>query len=262
MEILNNFRNIILGLFLLFSNPNMYGEIYDLARIDTVRIAYSHLGGYAIYRSVACYVLHNCNYEVQTEEYNVQEVPKTIHKEAVTRLLNNCNQYALEDCCNYLKITKKDYSNYKKILKDSICDYIPFFQDSLKDEYELTEDYYLSLSCNDIIRIIESSNDLFTYYKPQLKIELVNADHEIISIEPQWYFEGTAWNVKFCSKIMYIDFEHIISFLKEIQLKEEYYHFAERFYLLFQIANNVSQRITGKSSQITGDGSSASERLL
>jgi negative regulator of genetic competence, sporulation and motility len=61
---------------------------------------------------------------------------------------------------------------------------------------------------------------------------------------------------------MYIDFEHIISFLKEIQLKEEYYHFAERFYLLFQIANNVSQRITGKSSQITGDGSSASERLL
>lgn len=238
MEILNNHRYIILGLFLLILNLNMYGVIYDKTRIDTVRITYSHFGGYAMYRSVVCYAFHNNIYELQTRECNVQDVPKIIRKETVTGLLNYCNQYSLGDRCNYLEITKEDYSNYISILKDSLNDYMVYFQDSLKNEYELAEEYYLLLSCNDIIRIIESSNNMFAYYKPRLKIELVNADHEIISIEPQWYFKGTAWKVKFNGKEKYIDYKYVMSFLKEIQLKEEYYLFAERFYLLFQIADS------------------------
>ena len=239
MVIFNYLRYNMLGLFILFVNTNIYGTIYLQSKIDTVRITFSHMGGYAVYLATACYVYQNNVYQlqtVQTDKFDDQQIPKIIRKEVVTKLLNDCIQNSTEDRCRYITITKDDYLNFIKVLNDSLLNYIPFLQNIEKEQYKLEEDYFLSLNCNDIINIIESPNNLFAYFSSPLKIELLNNKGEGIIIEPQWYFKGTAWKLKCSScKEAYVGYNYIMSFLRDIQI-DKYAYFSDRFYLLFQIA--------------------------
>ena len=59
MVIFNYLRYNMLGLFILFVNTNIYGTINLQSKIDTVRITFSHMGGYAVYLATACYVYQN-----------------------------------------------------------------------------------------------------------------------------------------------------------------------------------------------------------
>ena len=111
-----------------------------------------------------------------------------------------------------------------------------------KDQYELEENAFLSLRCSEIITIIESPYHMFAHYKPLLKIDLISKDAGKITIEPQWYFDGTAWMVLTHGKKKYVANEYLISFLKDIQYNK-YVYLYERFYYLFQIAETlVNQR--------------------
>lgn len=239
MVIFNYLRYNMLGLFILFVNTNIYGTINLQSKIDTVRITFSHMGGYAVYLATACYVYQNNVYQlqtVQTDKFDDQQIPKIIRKEVVTKLLNDCIQNSTEDRCRYITITKDDYLNFIKVLNDSLLNYIPYLQNIEKEQYKLEEDYFLSLNCNDIINIIESPNNLFAYFSSPLKIELLNNKGEGIIIEPQWYFKGTAWKLKCSScKEAYVGYNYIMSFLRDIQI-DKYAYFSDRFYLLFQIA--------------------------
>jgi hypothetical protein len=249
MVILNNLRYYVFGLFILFVNSGIYGVAHCQSKIDTIRITFSYMGGYVPNIAMACYVYQSEVYQlqtVQTYKSDDLQLPMIICKEVVAKLLNDCSLYSTEDECDYINITKDDYFNYIKILNDSyslkyyfpLLDFPTYSQDFKKEQYELKEDEFLSLCCSDIIEIGNSHfSRLFTPSKPLIEICLVDSYGKIISIGPKGYYEGSAWVVNFQGKERYIDFECAMSFLRDIQF-DRYAYFWNRFYLLFQIAEN------------------------
>ena len=247
-------RHKALVVFILLVNICMRGFAKSQNDIDSIRVTYYYYnGGYGIYRSTACYAYHRKDYKLLLEKsHNVQNVwqlPKTISKECVSKLLNDCILYSPEDRCEFIKITKDDYSSYMKIIndKDSLENYLPFIYDFKKEQYELEEDAFLSLSSSEIVNIIESPHSstyfsLGVYFTP-ITIELISNNTGSITIEPQWYFEGTAWKVQSQDKARYVGNEYIMSFLKDIQY-DRYLFVGERFYLLFQIADSIKEKRT------------------
>jgi hypothetical protein len=121
----------------------------------------------------------------------------------------------------------------------------------------LKEETFLSLSSCEIIDIIESPYQspyhILIPQTPLLKIELISKNTGKTTIEPLWYFDGTAWKVLSHDKIKYIAYEYLMSFLKDIQF-DKYVYFEDRFYLLFQIAdvllNNQQKKDDFKMDQI------------
>ena len=252
MGFLNNLNQKVLVIFILLINTCVYGLAKGQNEIDSIRITYDyHNGGYGIFRSTACYAFHKKAYKLQLEKshnvHNAQQLPKTISKESVSKLLNDCNTYAIEDRCEFIKITKDDYSNYIKIIndKDSLDNYLPFWDDFKKEQYELEEGAFMSLSRSDIVNIIESSisptSFIGAHSKPTLIIELICNNAGSITIEPQWYFDGTPWKVLSQGKERYVGHEYVMSFLKDIQY-DKYPLFWERFYLLLQIADMIKKK--------------------
>lgn len=248
MVIFRNYRCNSLVAFVLFININMFGFTKNQPKIDTIRISFEYTAGYAIKRFVACYIYNHNKYQLQIDkslEINiVNDLPSVIKKECIEDLLTVCNLYSSEEQCDFINITKEDYSNYIKILNDSLFCYYPYLQNFKKVKYELKEDDFLLLSCNDIINIIESQHHQFLFRKPCLDItlELLSDKGKIIVIEPQWYFEGTAWRVKNSGKELYVSYEYIMSFLRTIHF-DQYVCFWERFNLLFQIAESIVEKI-------------------
>ena len=246
MGILNDLNHRVLVIIMLLVSTCMCGLAKSQNDVDSIRITFGHLDGYAIYRTTVCYAYHNKAYKLQIEKssdlHRSLQLPKTISKISVSKLLNDCEIYSTEDRCEFIKITKEDYSNYIKIIdnKDSLDSYLPFLLDFNKDQYELEENAFLSLRCSEIITIIESPCQIFAHYKPLLKIELISKNAGKITIEPQWYFDGTAWMVLSHGKKKYVANEYCISFLKDIQY-DKYVYLYERFYFLFQIAETLLQ---------------------
>ena len=231
----------MLIIIMLLVSTYVCGLANNQNNIDSIRITFGHLDGYAIYCSTACYAYHNKVYKLQIEKssnlHHTLQLPNTISKKSVSKLLNDCNLFSTEDRCEFIKITKDDYSNYIKIInnKDSLYNNFPFIFDFKKEQYELEEDAFTSLSCSEIINIIESPDHMFAHYKPLLKIELISKNAGKITIEPQWYFDGTAWKVLSHGKERFVANEYLMFFLKDIQY-DKYVCLYERFYLLFQIA--------------------------
>ncbi len=263
MAIFNIFRYITLGGLISFVNLTMYGITNYQSKIDTVRISFVQADGYAAYRSVVSYAYRHNAYQLQDIyspfQYRIKNLPRIIDKKYVTRLLNDCSQHFSEDQCDYIYITKADYSNYLKILNDSdslISNFpqLEFYPDFRKEQYELTEDDFLSLSCTDIINIIESPHQLFFANDTwAIKLELVDAKGKKIIIEPQWYFEGTAWKVKYTPKEIYVGYECVMSFLRDIHFNQ-YVFFWEKYNLLFQIAEStIIKNKDGHESIINGN---------
>ncbi len=261
MGFLNNLNQKVLVIFILLINTCVYGLAKGQNDIDSIRITYGyHNGGYGIFRSTACYAFHKKAYKLQLEKshnvHNARQLPKTISKESVSKLLNDCNTYAIEDRCEFIKITKDDYSNYIKIIndKDSLDNYLPFLDDFKKEQYELEEDAFMSLSRSDIVNIIESSisptSFIGVHSKPTLIIELICNNAGSITIEPQWYFDGTPWKVLSQGKERYVGHEYVMSFLKDIQY-DKYPLFWERFYLLLQIAESTNKGDTITEREFT-----------
>ena len=238
-------------LFVLLVNTCVCGLAKDQNDVDSIRITFTHLDGYGVYLARACYAYQNNVYKLQFENSSglprFQQFPMTISKENVSKLLNDCNLYSTEDRCEFIKITKDDYYNYIKIIndKDSFENYFPFLDNFKKDLYELEEDSFLSLSCSEIINIIESPIESPYYHKPLFKIELIGKKTGKITIRPQWYFDGTAWIVLSHGKTMYVANEYLMSFLKDIQY-DKYVYFEDRFYLLFQIADVLEKHMREK----------------
>lgn len=247
MEIFNILRYIVLGGLISFVNPIMYGVTNYQFKIDTIRISFAQVDGYATYHSVVSYVYRQNVYQLQAVHSpfpnRIENLPNIINEKYVTRLLNDCSQHTSEDQCDYIYITKADYSKYIKILNDSdsLISYFPqleFYPDFKKEQYELTEDEFLSLSCTDIINIVKSPRQLFSANDTwSIKLELLDSKGKKIVIAPQWYFEGTAWKVTFPKKEVYIGYEYIMSFLRDVHFNQ-YAFFWEKCNLLFQIAES------------------------
>lgn len=244
MGILNNLNHRVLIIIMLLVSTYVCGLAKNQNDVDSIRITFGHLDGYAICRITVCYAYDDNAYKLQIEKpsdlHPSLQLPKTISKISVSKLLNDCSLYSTEDRCEFIKITKDDYSNYIKIIdnKDSLDSYLPFLFDFNKDQYELEENAFLSLRCSEIITIIESPYHMFAHYKPLLKIDLISKDAGKITIEPQWYFDGTAWMVLSHGKKKYVANEYLISFLKDIKY-DKYVYLYERFYILFQIAETL-----------------------
>lgn len=236
---------------LQFGIISISGQVKHQFKIDTIRISFAQVDGYATYRSVVSYAYCHHVYQLQAVyslfPNRVENLPNIINEKYVTRLLNDCSQYSSEDQCDYIYIAKDDYSNYIKILNDSdsLISYFPqleSYPDFKKDQYELTEDEFLSLNCTDIINIIESPHQLFSVNGTwSIKMELLDTKGKKIVIEPQWYFEGTAWKVTFPKKEVYIGYEYIMSFLRDIHFNQ-YAFFWEKCNLLFQIAESTIRK--------------------
>ena len=252
MGIFNNLNHQVLVIILLLANTWVCGQAKGKNEIDSIRVTYGYYnGGYGIYRSTACYAYHRKGYKLLMEKshnvHNAWQLPKTISKECVYKLLDDLNLYSTEDRCEFIKITKDDYSSYIRIIndKDSLDNYLPFLYDFKKEQYELEEDAFLSLSSSDIVNIIESPTSSTSFFigvnsKPIMIIELISNHSGSITIEPQWYFDGTAWKVQSQGKARYVGNEYIMSFLKDIQY-DKYVFLYERFYFLFQIADAIVQ---------------------
>ena len=115
-------KYIALVIFILLVNTCVYGLAKGQNEFDTIRITYGYYnGGYGTYRSTACYAFHKKAYKLQLKKsdnvHNASQLPKTISKESVSKLLNDCNLYATEDRCEFIKVTKDDYSSFMKIIK-------------------------------------------------------------------------------------------------------------------------------------------------
>lgn len=244
MEILNSLRYKAIAFLVSVVCTNAFGLNHNPQAINSIRITYNYINGYAVYRSVAIYALNNNTYVLQKgiDTTHIQYLPEIIEWNKVSKLLNDYILYVKEDICDGLKITHDDYSNYIKALDDSIYNYLPFMQNIKKEQYKLNEDTFLSLSCDEILNIIESPNNLFSSFKPLLNLELAYENGEIISIEPKWYFEGTTWSVVKNGQEIFLDNKYVMSFLRDICF-DKYAIFGERFYLLFQIADNIKGAI-------------------
>lgn len=260
MVIFKKLRYIVFGLLMLFVNIDIYGRVNFQSQIDTIRLTFSYMGGYVPYIAMANYVCQNDVYQlqtIQTYESDCQQLPKTICKEDVTNLLSDCSLYSSETQCDYISITKDDYSDYKRILNDfdSLLYYLPlldfpsYSKDFKKEQYELEENEYLSLNCCDLIKIADSHfSHLFIPSKPLIKIEFVESSGETIIIEPQAYYKGTPWVIYYQGKETYVNFEYVMSFLRNIQFAR-YAYFLDRFYFLLQIAES---RLWGSSFSTNG----------
>ena len=123
METLNKISLRIFVLFLLFAHTNVYGFISCHKRviIDTVRITYGYLNGYGMNRSIANYLFHQNVYELLTPPpaQHSSSIPKTISENTVTKFYDDYNRYAINNCCDFIKITTSDYDSYIKITKVS-----------------------------------------------------------------------------------------------------------------------------------------------
>lgn len=247
MGILNNLNHKVITFYILLVNTSLLGLAKSQNDVDSIRITFSHLDGYAMYRCTACYKFLNNAFILQVEKpshlNHTHLVPKTISNKSVLKLLEDCKLYSSEDPCEFIKITKQDYYNYIKIINDEeyIENNMPFLFDFKKELYELEEDAFLSLSCSEIIDIIESPYHIYASSKPSFRIELISNNSGKTTIEPQWYFEGTAWNVLTQGRKMYIDNKYLISFLEDIQY-DKYMYLYERFYFLFHIADVLRER--------------------
>ena len=246
MRININMRHNVLLLFALLVSTSMYGR----SEIDTIRITFAQVDGYATSRSTVSYAYQNDEYQLQTTEpsfpHRIKDLPNTINKGCVSKLLNDISLYSDKSQCDYISITKEDYADYIKTLnnRDSLIyyfpqlDFHPFSQDFKKEQYELTEEEFLSLSCADIINMIRAPHRLFLANGLPMKVELLSAQGGNIVIEPLWNFEGTAWKVVSSEKEAYIGHEYMMSFLRDIRF-DKYAFFWEKRLLLFQIAEGI-----------------------
>lgn len=247
MVIFNNIRYYLLGLALLFISNNTLGLTKNHPEIDTIRISFEYKDGYAIKYSRVCYAYNHNEYQLQRDKSVcisiLKELPCIIEKESIEDLLYNCHLYSSEEQCDFINITEEDYSNYMSILNDSLFYYFPYLQDFPKEQYELKMEEFLSLSCSDIVNMIESQHHHFLFERPCLgiKLELLSNTKKKIVIEPQWFFEGTAWRVKSSGKEVYIGYDYIMSFLHAVHF-DKYTCFWEKFNLLFQIAESLVKK--------------------
>lgn len=253
MVIFNNFRYKVLGLFILFTNINMYGNVNNLPIIDTIRITFTQVDGYATYRSMVSYAYQNDAYQLQAAEssfpHRIKDLPNTINKDCVRKLFNDFSQHSNKEQCDYISISKEDYADYIMTLnnRDSLIyyfpqlDFCPYSQDFKKEQYELTEEEFLSLSCADIINMIKAPHRLFLANGLSIKIELLSIQDKNITIEPLWYFESTIWRVASSEIEAYIGHEYMMSFLRDIRF-DKYTFFWEKKLLLFQIAESIVER--------------------
>ena len=246
MRININMRHNVLLLLALLVCTSMYGR----SGIDTIRITFAQVDGYATSRSTVSYAYQNDEYQLQTTEpsfpHRIKDLPNTINKGCVSKLLNDVSLYSDKSQCDYISITKEDYADYIKTLnnRDSLIyyfpqlDFHPFSQDFKKEQYELTEEEFLSLSCADIINMIRAPHRLFLANGLPMKVELLSAQGENIVIEPLWNFEDTAWKLVSSEKEAYIGHEYMMSFLRDIRF-DKYAFFWEKRLLLFQIAEGI-----------------------
>ena len=237
MEILGNLSYKMLFVFLLCAEPICLSANRNI-RIDSIRITYSQIHGYGIHSYTACYKLSKKVYKLQmTNSENQQLLKDAISKRVVDRLVKDCSQHATENLCNLIRITNTDYSNYINTLNGDLPNYIPYIHRSKRELYELKEEFFTSLKCDEIIEILTSDNHPFVYFIPLFKIQLYGPDINTISIKPISYFQGTAWSVLNNDKETYMDFKYINPFLRNTAF-DKYVFFYERFYLLYQIADS------------------------
>ena len=251
-------RNILLFFFASLS-VSLYGRDYSASHVDSIHITFEYLYGYATCRSTANYVYQDNTYKLlYNEESNAKNAPKlteTISQKAVDELLKDCNRHASNDICNYINITSKNYSDYVRTINDSlelentypmigflICD-----KHKIKD-YILNRETFLSLSCNDILKIIDTHYH-FYFNKPVTKIELFSSDGEAITIEPKFYYRGTPWSIFAHGQESYISNNHVMSFLRDARL-DHIAIFYEKFCLLIQIADYILHQESPDSCMI------------
>ena len=239
-------RKILLFLF-VFLSVSLYGRGYSSV-IDSIHISFRYVYGYATCSYTASYVYQDNEYRLQANEASdAKSAPKlieTINKKDVDRLLKDCNRHASTDICKYISITSDDYSDYAKALNDSLAlekldpsMYYLICDKHKIEDYILNKEYFLSLSCDDILKIIDSHYH-FYFSKYFTNIELFSSDGETITIEPEFYFEGTPWSVSSHGKRTYINNDDVMSFLRNAQLAHIAF-FWEKQYLLIQIADYI-----------------------
>ena len=116
MRININMRHNVLLLFALLVSTSMYGR----SEIDTIRITFAQVDGYATSRSTVSYAYQNDEYQLQTTEpsfpHRIKDLPNTINKGCVSKLLNDVSLYSDKSQCDYISITKEDYADYIKTL--------------------------------------------------------------------------------------------------------------------------------------------------
>ena len=240
-----NQKTMILLFVMLLVSTSIYGKDDNLPEIDTIRITFTQVYGYGTYRSTASYAYQHDTYELQTIESpfpnDVKYLPNTVDRESVKSLLEYCLLKSTNDQCDYINVTKDDYSNYLKVLNnpDSLIYYFPQLSFGFKKEpYDLKAEDFLTLSCSEIINMIKLPHNLFFSYSSPIKIELLSTKGKAIVVEPQWHFEGTAWRVKASGKELYVGYEYIMSFLRNVHYNQ-YVCFEEKIHLLFQIAESI-----------------------
>ena len=243
MGISNSLRYKLIAFLVSVISTNAFGLKHNPKAIDSIRITYAYFDGYAVCQSVAVYTYNSNAYVLQKgiDTTNVRNLPEIIEKDKISEFINAYLCYAKEDICDGIRITHDDYANYIKVLDDSVSYYLPFMQDVTKEQFKLNENAFISLSCDEIVNVLETPNNLFASYKPLLKIELIFGNGDIISLEPKWYFEGTTWTVIHNELEAYLDNKYVMAFLNGIHF-DKYAHFGERFYLLFQIAYSLNMK--------------------
>lgn len=240
---MSNLKSRTIVFLLLFVRLGLYATDNNVGRLDSIRITYGYLDGYGLYRATSTYTYNNNVFILQKDktqnEMDGHQVPDTIYSESVYKLWGDCRQCTQDDFCDCLEITVEDYDHLITVLNDSLPYYFPYLQSFSKNDYELRKEAFLELDCNEIIKMLECPHE-FSALIPLLKIEMY-VSGKIISIRPVSYFKGTAWEVLSNKTRTYLEYNNVLSFLRETHY-DNFVCFYERFFLLFQLADNMRRR--------------------
>ena len=173
-------------------------------------------------------------------------MPDSINAQSLRKLYDTVRNNHKE-LCDVFIITEDDYEEYRKGL-DSISKGDNFLIDDIILELEgYDEKSFKALKFSDFIipderylRILKSNSKYgFDYWFNWIEITIIDSEYNITKIQPLTFFKGTPW---VCwlenGTTYYIDNNTVITFLKENRLDHIPY-FAERFYLMFKIAEKL-----------------------
>ena len=212
-----------------------------LEPIKQIRITYLSLDGYATYRHVARYMRLNEAFVLKKQDNN-KNIPDTINRSCVFdfvhELINDTT-----DICERINVSQEDFNLFQKIISNK--------ERCLNDYFHIIEEYYTeniknlnissfqSLSCQDIIKILDDRANPF--YSPvyPMKIELIYENGNKLSVSPTWGYKGLPWSCRIMKKEKVVTYEIVMDFINKIGF-DQYVYFKGREEFILQIACALS----------------------
>ena len=217
---------------------------YSNNLVKKIYITYSHIDGYAVYKSTAVYKAKENFFVLKNKKntHNSKHLPERFPQDVISVFISDITSPDA-DTCSFYHISMSDLDNYKKLVHE-ICSNEDYFDVILSSKIN-EEDYLLlcnnrlpTLSCHEIMKLLSTPCILFPSEKPLMKIVIVMSDGSRKIITPSSCYEGQPWVVNDAQKINLVNASKVMTLLEKIGFNI-FLYLQERSLLVLHVANKL-----------------------